>query len=95
MLVAAFVGAAIASLTGSAAFGLGAGIAAGLLLALLHGTAAIAAGGDQIVSGMALNLIAAGGHRASLRRGSGNAARRHPCRTGPALARSHCPLPSR
>jgi len=29
-------------------------------LALLHGIAAIAAGGDQIVSGMALNLIAAG-----------------------------------
>ena len=34
--------------------------AAALLLALLHGIAAIAAGGDQIVSGMALNLIAAG-----------------------------------
>jgi len=60
MLAAAFVGAAVASLTGSAAFGLGAGIAAALLLALLHGIAAIAAGGDQIVSGMALNLIAAG-----------------------------------
>ena len=36
MLGAAFVGAAIASLTGSAAFGLGAGIAAALLLALLQ-----------------------------------------------------------
>jgi len=60
MLAAAFAGAAVASLTGSAALGLGAGVAAALLLALLHGVAAIAAGGDQIVSGMALNLIAAG-----------------------------------
>ena len=60
MLAAAFAGAAVASLTGSAALGLAAGIATALLLALLHGVAAIAAGGDQIVSGMALNLIAAG-----------------------------------
>lgn len=60
MLAAAFACAATASLTGSAALGLGAGIAAALLLALLHGVAAITAGGDQIVSGMALNLIAAG-----------------------------------
>jgi general nucleoside transport system permease protein len=60
MLAAAFAGAAVASLTGSAALGLGAGLAAAFLLALLHGVAAIAAGGDQIVSGMALNLIAAG-----------------------------------
>jgi ABC-type uncharacterized transport system permease subunit len=60
MLAAAFAGASVASLTGSAALGLGAGIAAALLLALLHGIAAITAGGDQIVSGMALNLIAAG-----------------------------------
>jgi ABC-type uncharacterized transport system permease subunit len=29
---------------------------------LLHGIAAIAAGGDQIVSGMALNLICRGCH---------------------------------
>ena len=60
MLAAAFAGAAAASLTGSAIFGLAAGIAAALLLALLHGVAAITARGDQIVSGMALNLIAAG-----------------------------------
>jgi len=60
MLAAAFSGAAVASLTGSAIFGLAAGIAAALLLALLHGVAAIAARGDQIVSGMAFNLIAAG-----------------------------------
>src|SRR5215469_16689951 len=60
MLAAAFAGAAVASLTGSNILGLAAGIAAALLLALLHGVAAIAARGDQIVSGMALNLIAAG-----------------------------------
>ena len=59
MLAAAFAGAAVAALTGSAALGLGAGIAAALVLALLHGVATIA-GADQIVSGMALNLIAAG-----------------------------------
>ena len=59
MLAAAFAGAAVASLSGSAALGLGAGIAAALVLALLHGVATIA-GADQIVSGMALNLIAAG-----------------------------------
>ena len=69
--------------------------AAALLLALLHGIAAIAAGGDQIVSGMALNLIAAGATRASLRHGSGSAARRRPYRTGRASVRSHCPSPSR
>jgi general nucleoside transport system permease protein len=60
MLAAAFAGAAVASLTGSAALGLSAGVTAALVLALLHGVAAIVAGGDQIVSGMALNLIAAG-----------------------------------
>jgi general nucleoside transport system permease protein len=61
LLAAAFAGAAVASLSGSAAVGLLAAIAAAILLALLHGLATITAGGDQIVSGMALNLIAAGG----------------------------------
>jgi general nucleoside transport system permease protein len=60
MLAAAFAGAAAAALSGSAAVGLLAAIAAAVLLALLHGVATITAGGDQIVSGMALNLIAAG-----------------------------------
>jgi general nucleoside transport system permease protein len=60
LLAAAFGGAVVDSLTGSAALGLGAGIAAALLLLLLHGAAVIMGGGDQIVSGMALNLIAAG-----------------------------------
>jgi general nucleoside transport system permease protein len=60
LLFAAFAGAAAASLSGSAAFGLIVAILAAVLLALLHGLATITAGGDQIVSGMALNLIAAG-----------------------------------
>lgn len=38
----------------------GLAVAAALLLSLLHGVAAIIGGGDEIVSGMALNLIAAG-----------------------------------
>src|SRR5439155_5611269 len=60
MLAAAFAGAAAASLTGSAALGLGAGIVAAILLALLHRVAALGAGGGQIVSGHGLNLMAAG-----------------------------------
>jgi len=60
MLAAAFAGAAAASLSGSAALGLVAAITAAILLALLHGVATITVGADQIVSGMALNLIAAG-----------------------------------
>jgi simple sugar transport system permease protein len=60
LLFGAFAGAAIAALTGSAAAGLAAAIGASLLLSLLHGWASISLGGDQIVSGMALNLFAAG-----------------------------------
>lgn len=60
MLAAAFAGAAVASVSGSAGLGLLAAIAAALVLALVHALLAIAAGADQIVSGMALNLIAAG-----------------------------------
>jgi general nucleoside transport system permease protein len=60
LLFAAFAGAAAASVSGSAALGLIAAIIAAVLLALLHGLATITARGDQIVSGMALNLIAAG-----------------------------------
>ena len=60
LLFGAFAGAAAAALSGSAAAGLTAAIAAGMLLSLLHGWAGVALGGDQIVSGMALNLFAAG-----------------------------------
>ncbi len=60
MLVAAFAGAAAAAVTGSALIGLGAAVAASVLSALLHGLATVTLGGDQIVCGMALNLVAAG-----------------------------------
>ena len=60
MLAAAFASATIAFMTGSAWAGLGAGILASLLLALLHGFAAITWRGNQIVSGVALNMLAAG-----------------------------------
>ena len=87
--------AAVASLTGSAAFGLGAGIAAALLLALLHGIAAIAAGGDQIVSGMALNLIAAGATPSLASAWFGQRGTTPPLPNGARFGPIACPSPSR
>jgi ABC-type uncharacterized transport system permease subunit len=60
MLAAAFAGASAATATGSAMMGLGAGLGAALALGLLHGFASIDRNGNQIVSGMAINMIAAG-----------------------------------
>lgn len=60
LLAAAFVGAATAHLTGSAWLGLLAGIGISVLLALLHGFATITHRGDHVVSGMAINILAAG-----------------------------------
>ena len=60
MLVAAFAAAATAALHGSAWLGLGAGILASLILALLHGFACITHKGNQVVSGVALNIVALG-----------------------------------
>ncbi len=60
MLVAAFAAAAAAWWTGSAWAGLGAGVAASVALGLVHGFAAIDQRGNQIVSGAAVNLVAAG-----------------------------------
>jgi ABC-type uncharacterized transport system permease subunit len=60
MLVAAFASAVIAWQSGSAWAGLGAGILASVLMALVHGFAAITWRGNQIVSGVALNMLAAG-----------------------------------
>jgi simple sugar transport system permease protein len=60
MLIAAFASAVIAWQSGSAWAGLGAGILASVLLALVHGFAAITWRGNQIVSGVALNMLAAG-----------------------------------
>ncbi len=60
MLAAAF-GATVAALsTGSAYAGLAVGMATAVVLALIHGYAAITQRGNQIVSGMAINMLAAG-----------------------------------
>lgn len=60
MLVAAFAAAAAASATNSAVIGLTAGIIASVGFALIHGFAAISQRGNQIVSGVAINMLAAG-----------------------------------
>jgi len=60
MLGAAFAAAAVAALSGSAIVGLGAGILVAVLLALVHGYACITHNGDQVVSGMAINIMVAG-----------------------------------
>ena len=60
LLASAFAGATVASLTGSAMIGLGAAVLASLALGMLQGWAAISRGGDQIVCGMSINMIAAG-----------------------------------
>ena len=60
MLGGAFAAAAAAAATGSAWLGLGAGIMVGVILSLIHGFASITNRGNQIVSGVAINFIAAG-----------------------------------
>ena len=60
MLAAAFLSAAAAAVTGSALLGLVAGILIAAALALLHGFACITHRGNQVVSGVAINILAAG-----------------------------------
>lgn len=60
MLGAAFAAASAASITGSAWGGLAAGILFSVILALLHGYVSINQRGNQIVSGMAINIMVAG-----------------------------------
>ncbi|MGY9012467.1 MAG: ABC transporter permease [Rhodobacterales bacterium] len=60
MLIAAFVSASLASITGSAFIGVGAGICASIVLAVLHGFASITLKGNQLISGVAINFFAAG-----------------------------------
>lgn len=60
MLVAAFFSAAVAAMTGSAWLGLGAGVMASIALSILHGVASITYRGNQLISGVAINLLAAG-----------------------------------
>src|SRR5690606_2537344 len=60
MLVGAFASAAAASVFHSAWLGLGMGIVIAVAMALVHGFASITHRGNQIVSGVAINFVAAG-----------------------------------
>lgn len=60
MLAAAMASGAAAYATGSAWIGLAAGIGASLIFAGIHGVASITFRGNQLISGVALNFIAAG-----------------------------------
>ncbi|MEM8648237.1 MAG: ABC transporter permease, partial [Pseudomonadota bacterium] len=60
MLAAAFFSAAFAAITGDVWMGLGAGIAASLALSVIHGLASITFRGNQLISGVATNFLAAG-----------------------------------
>ncbi|MBR9862033.1 MAG: ABC transporter permease [Rhodobacteraceae bacterium] len=60
LLSGAFVAATIAALTGSAWLGLGCAMLAGIFMSLIHGYACITHKGDQVVSGVAINILASG-----------------------------------
>ncbi|ABM03127.1 nucleoside ABC transporter membrane protein [Psychromonas ingrahamii 37] len=60
ILFAAFAAAAAASVTGSVWLGLLSAIAVACSLSMLHGFASITHKGDQIVSGVAINMLAVG-----------------------------------
>ena len=100
LLAGAFAAAAAAALTGSPWAGLAAALAASTMLALVHGFACIGHRGEQIVSGVAVNILALGmtavaanalfrhgGHTPAL--GAGRALRpRHPAVCGNAARRA-------
>jgi simple sugar transport system permease protein len=60
MLAGAFAAACVAVATGSAWLALLGAILVGVLMALLHGVACITYRGNQVVSGVAINIMAAG-----------------------------------
>lgn len=60
LLTGAFVAAAVAALSGNAWLGLLAAMAAATLMSLIHGFACITHRGDQVVSGLAINILASG-----------------------------------
>jgi simple sugar transport system permease protein len=60
MLMAAFFAGAVSATMHSAWWGVAAAVAAAEVLALLHGLACITYRGNQVVSGVAINIIAAG-----------------------------------
>ena len=60
MLAGAFGGVLASHLIGSSAAGLAASVAAGVLIALLVAVAAVRFGADQMVTGLAVNILAVG-----------------------------------
>jgi len=60
MLAAAFAAGSVAAVTGSAWLALGAGILVSMALAMVHGFACITHRGNQVVSGLAINILASG-----------------------------------
>ena len=60
MLAAAFAAASIASITGSPWAGLLVAIIVSVMLSLLHGFACITHKGNQVISGLAINILASG-----------------------------------
>ncbi len=60
MLFAAFFAAATAAVTGSMLLGLAAGLTASLVTSLVQGAASISLRGNQIIAGVAINMLAAG-----------------------------------
>lgn len=60
ILISAFAGAATAFVTGSPWMGLLAGILATIVFAQLHAFATVTHNGDHVVSGLAINILAAG-----------------------------------
>jgi ABC-type uncharacterized transport system permease subunit len=60
MLIAAFVAASASAVYGSAWIGLILAICASVSFALIHGYASISQRGNQVVSGVAINMLAAG-----------------------------------
>ncbi len=60
MLAAAFVAAAVSHLAGSPWIGVMAAVLVSVFLALVHGFACITNRGNQVVSGLAINILASG-----------------------------------
>ncbi|HUF57543.1 MAG TPA: ABC transporter permease [Thermohalobaculum sp.] len=60
LLASAFAAAAVAALTGSVLAGLGAALLTSMALALVHAFATVTHRGEQIISGVAINILASG-----------------------------------
>jgi len=63
LLFGAFAAAAVGHATDSALLGLGGGMAAGMVVAAVQVGIALGLGADQVIVGVALNVVAAGGTR--------------------------------